>query len=77
MHIELRSEKVQEVMGMGTVLAWIVWWGITVLCGVMMVLLIGSSFFRYPDVVTVEMTLTGRHPAAQVGGRFNGGRTAG
>jgi HlyD family secretion protein len=37
----------------------------------MMVLLIESYFFRYPDVVTAEMTLTGRHPVAQVGGRLN------
>jgi HlyD family secretion protein len=37
-----------------------------------MVILIGSYFFRYPDVVTAEMTLTGRYPAAQVVSRSTG-----
>ncbi len=68
--IELRSEEVQEVMG--TVPVWIVRWGITILCGVVLVVLIGSCFFRYPDVVTAEMTLTGRLPAAQVVARSTG-----
>jgi HlyD family secretion protein len=68
--IELRSEEVQEVMG--SIPTWIVRWGITGLCGVVMVILIGSYFFRYPDVVTAEMTLTGRYPAAQVVSRSTG-----
>lgn len=68
--VELRSEEVQEVMG--SVPAWIVRWGITVLCAVVVVVLIGSCFFRYPDVVTADMTLTGRYPAAQVVARATG-----
>ncbi len=68
--IELRSEEVQEVMG--KVPVWIVRWGITILCGVVMVVLIGSCFFRYPDVVTAEMRLTGRFPAATIVSRATG-----
>lgn len=62
--IELRSEEVQEVMGQ--IPAWIVRWGITVLFLVVVALVAGSYFFKYPDVIVAEMTLTGRHPVASV-----------
>ena len=62
--IELRSEVVQEVMGQ--VPAWIVRWGITLLFLVVVALLVGSCFFKYPDVITADMTLTGQHPATAV-----------
>lgn len=68
--IELRSEEVQEVMGQ--IPAWIVRWGITVLFLVVVALLIGSCFFKYPDVITAQMTLTGQHPAATVVARSSG-----
>lgn len=68
--IELRSEEVQEVMGQ--IPAWIVRWGITVLFLVVIALLIGSCFFKYPDVITAQMTLTGQHPAASVVARSAG-----
>lgn len=68
--IELRSEEVQEVMGQ--IPAWIVRWGITVLFLVVAALLIGSCFFKYPDVITAQMTLTGQHPAAAVVARSAG-----
>jgi HlyD family secretion protein len=69
-NIELRSEEVQEVMGGAP--AWIVRRGITVLGAVVAAILIGSYFFRYPDVITAGMTLTGRYPAAQVVSRSAG-----
>ena len=62
--IELRSEEVLEVMGQ--VPAWIVRWGITLLFLVVVTLLVGSCFFKYPDVITADMTLTGQHPATAV-----------
>lgn len=62
--IELRSEEFQEVMG--KIPAWIVRWGITVLSVVVAALLVGSCFFKYPDVIVAEMTLTGQRPATAV-----------
>ena len=62
--IELRSEEVQEVMGQ--IPALIVRWGITLLFLVVVALLVGSCFFKYPDVITADMTLTGQHPATAV-----------
>ena len=68
--IEIRSEAVQEVMG--KVPPWIVRWGITLLFVIVFVLLVGSFFFKYPDVITAEMTLTGRYPVAQSVARASG-----
>ena len=50
--IELRSEEVQEVMS--HVPVWILRWGITVLFCIVIILLIGSYLFKYPDVVEAE-----------------------
>jgi len=68
--VELRSEEVQEVMGQ--IPAWIVRWGITLLFIVILVLVIGSCFFRYPDVIETEMTLTSREPIASIVARSSG-----
>lgn len=69
-HLDLRSEEVQEIMG--NIPTWIVRWGITLLFTATIVILIGSYFFSYPDVVTSEMTLTGRYPAVQIVSRSSG-----
>lgn len=68
--VELRSEEVQEIMGQ--IPSWIVRWGITVLFGVIGILLAGSCFFKYPDVIAAQMTLTSPHPAVGVVARTSG-----
>lgn len=68
--IELRSEEVQEVMG--EIPSWILQWGITILFIVLMAILITSYFFKYPDVISSEMTLEGRFPAATIVSRSSG-----
>ena len=65
MNIELRSEEVQEVMGQ--IPAWIVRWGITLLFLVVVALLVGSCFFKYPDVITADGA-TSRHGGGDTGG---------
>ena len=67
---ELRSEEVQEVMGEFP--SWILRWGITVLFLVVLALVVGSCFFKYPDVIVSEMTLTGRYPVVQIVARASG-----
>ena len=67
---ELRSEEVQEVMG--AIPSWILRWGITVLFLVVFALIVGSCFFKYPDVIVSEMTLTGRYPVASIVARASG-----
>lgn len=62
--IELRSEEFHEVLG--SVPPWILRWGITILAIIVIVILIGSSIFKYPDIISSTMTLTGTTPSVAV-----------
>lgn len=68
--MELRSEEVQEVMG--EVPPWILRQGITSLFFIVMALLIGSYFFKYPDTITAEITITSLEPPASIIARSTG-----
>jgi HlyD family secretion protein len=57
---------------MGKIPPRILRWGITVLFLVVAALVVGSCFFKYPDVIAAEMTLTGRYPAARIVARSSG-----
>ena len=62
--IELRSEEVQEVMN--HVPSWILRQGITVLCCIVVVLLVGSYLFKYPDIVEAEITVSTQTPPVYI-----------
>lgn len=68
--IELRSEEVQEVMSQ--IPPWILRRGITTLFVIVMALLIGSWFFKYPDTITAEITVTSAEPPASIVARSTG-----
>src|SRR5690554_5327254 len=68
--IELRSEEVQEIMN--RVPPWILRSGITLLFIIVIILLIGSWFFKYPDVIQAEITVTSQEPPAGVIARSTG-----
>ncbi|WP_286833646.1 MULTISPECIES: HlyD family secretion protein [unclassified Proteiniphilum] len=68
--IELRSEEVQEVMSQ--IPPWILRRGITALFVIVMALLIGSWFFKYPDVIRAEITVTSLEPPASIIARSTG-----
>lgn len=68
--IELRSEEVQEVMN--KVPSWILRCGIAVLFGIVIALLAGSYWFKYPDVITAEVTVSMQEPPAYVVARSAG-----
>lgn len=68
--IELRSEEVQEVMS--EIPPWILRRGITTLFVIVMALLIGSWFFKYPDTITAEITVTSLDPPASIIARSSG-----
>jgi HlyD family secretion protein len=63
-NIELRSESVQEILSRPP--KWIVRWGITIVFFVVITLIVGSWFFKYPDIVSAEITLTTENPPAPV-----------
>lgn len=68
--IELRSEEVQEILGQ--VPPWILRSGITVLFAIVVVLLVGSWFYKYPDVIEAPLVVTSVNPPVQVNARVNG-----
>lgn len=68
--VELLSEDVQEIMGQ--VPHWIVRCGITVILSVVILLVIGSFIFKYPDVITSTIVINSENPSAEVIARSNG-----
>jgi HlyD family secretion protein len=68
--IELRSEEVQEVLG--EVPPWILRCGITVLSAIVFVLIAGSWFYKYPDIIEAPLIATSYNPPARVNARANG-----
>jgi len=58
--IELRSDEVQEILSRPPHA--LIRYGISVICGVMLILFTGSFFFRYPDVVQGDVTITTENP---------------
>ncbi|MDD2330261.1 MAG: HlyD family efflux transporter periplasmic adaptor subunit [Bacteroidales bacterium] len=68
--IELRSEEVQEVMSQ--IPPWILRHGITALFVIVLTLLIGSWFFKYPDVIKADITVTSLEPPASIIARSTG-----
>lgn len=68
--IELRSEDFNEVLS--TVPAWIIRWGITVTACVVLILLVGSAVFKYPDIISSTVTLTGTTPVSAIVAKTSG-----
>jgi multidrug resistance efflux pump len=68
--VEIRSEAVQEIMGY--IPRWIIRWGITVIFAVVILILIGSYFFKYPDIIPAQITLTTEHPPSTLVARSSG-----
>lgn len=68
--IELRSEEVQEIMGQ--VPSWILRCGISIICTLLVVLILGSCFFKYPDILTAEIQVTTQTPPIELYSRATG-----
>jgi len=68
--IELRSEEFQEVLGY--VPPWILRWGVTGIAIIIVILLIGSSIIKYPDVIPAQIVLTGSVPPAAIAAHASG-----
>lgn len=68
--VELRSEELHEVLG--SVPAWILRRGIYLVGVIVVILLVGSWFFKYPEIISSTMVLSGTTPASPVVARTNG-----
>ena len=68
--IELRSEELQDILG--NVPPWILRYGIIILTVILVLLLTGSWFFKYPEIITSQLTLTSTNPPAYIVARASG-----
>jgi len=68
--IEIRSEEIDEILGRTP--SWILRRGILLLFVIVMALLIFSWYFRYPDVITAQVTITSVNPPTAVSVRSGG-----
>lgn len=68
--IELRCEEVQEILTRPPHA--LVRWGITVFFAVLAMFFIGGCFFKYPDVVSADITVTTEHPPVWIVARGSG-----
>lgn len=62
--IEIRSEEVQEIMGY--IPHWLIRWGISLFFAVILLVLIGSWFFKYPDIISSSIIVTTKNPPASI-----------
>ncbi|MDT8392879.1 MAG: HlyD family efflux transporter periplasmic adaptor subunit [Bacteroidales bacterium] len=68
---EIRSEPVQEILG--NIPSWIIRWGITLFFSVILLLLVGSWFFKYPEVVpNLDVEVVTTQPPADIVARSSG-----
>ena len=68
--IELRSEQVHEVMN--KIPPWILRHGVTTLFVIVILLLIGSWSFKYPEEISAQVIVTSLEPPASIIARSTG-----
>jgi HlyD family secretion protein len=69
-NIELRSNEVQEILSRPP--RWIVRWGITIILAIVLIIVLGSWFFKYPDIISANIVLTTENPPAPVVAKISG-----
>ncbi len=68
--IEIRTEEINEILGKSP--NSIIRWGVSVLLIVVILILIGSWFFKYPDFITSSIEITTEIPPAEIVAKSNG-----
>lgn len=68
--INIRSDEVQEILGL--IPHWIIRLGITIIAVIVLIILIGSWYFKYPDLITAPVVLSTEFPASPVVTRSSG-----
>jgi HlyD family secretion protein len=71
--LEIKSDEIQEIIGKAP--SSIVRWGISVIAACIIVLLIGASYFQYPEIISAPVVISSAKPAvklvAQTTGRIS------
>jgi len=65
--IELRSDEFQEIVQQSP--RWMIRSGISLIFGIILLLLMGSYFFRYPDVIDSSVVVLSENPPAYLAAR--------
>jgi HlyD family secretion protein len=73
-NIELRSEEVQEILG--HIPSRIIRYGVTVILSVVLVLFVGSFFFKYPDILSAPVEVVSYNAPAAVTATASGNLTS-
>lgn len=68
--IELRSDEFQEIVQQSP--RWLIRSGITLILGFILLLLAGSYFFKYPDVINASVVVLSENPPAYLAARTTG-----
>lgn len=68
--VHLRSEEVQEILSAPP--KWLVRYGIASIAAVLLVLLIGSYFFKYPDILPAKIIVTTENLPAALAAKNSG-----
>ncbi|HBL73654.1 MAG: hypothetical protein A2W90_18520 [Bacteroidetes bacterium GWF2_42_66] len=69
-NIELRSDEVKEILG--TPPRWIIRRGITIIFIVVIALLAGSYFYKYPDIIKARVVVLSENPPVHIVANTNG-----
>lgn len=64
------SEEVQEIMGRQP--AWILRWGVTIIIMILVGIIVGCWFIKYPQTVTATITLTSDNPPSDLAAKATG-----
>lgn len=68
-HSEIRSEEIHDIMQRTP--KWITRWGITVLFGIIVLILTGTYFIHYPDIVETNIWVSGKENVVKIKGVDN------
>jgi HlyD family secretion protein len=69
-NIELHSHEIEDVLGRPP--AGVIRWGITVIFVILVLLVLGSLFFRYPEIIPAVIEVTSENPPAYIESRVAG-----
>ena len=58
------SEETQSILGQTP--SWILSWGITIIFGILIVIMLGCYFIKYPDTIQTSIVITTENPPANV-----------
>ena len=69
-NIELYSEEVQEIMSKNPF--WILRYGVIILLFIILTLVVGSWFYKYPDIIKANVIITSTNPPVTITARLTG-----